>query len=184
MGRHMAPSPATNPRGCRTCPHFTSSTAPNKHTPRWSTPKIAGQRNRSIRREAFTIKRSTRGHFREYRVGYRTLRPGISIVVYGQTRAAFEKGKEGCVRRTRWRHARAPRNYRGSGSTRSGKIGRRTSRAGHAKATQSKTAFLRMSTNHHLSIGPDGTGTLGSKWPGRGDAGPCERIAATVSSKS
>ena len=36
---------------------------------------------------------------------------------------------------------------------------------------------------HHLSIGPEGTGTLGSKWPGRGEAGPRDRIAATVSSK-
>ena len=37
--------------------------------------------------------------------------------------------------------------------------------------------------NHHLSIGPAGTGTLGSKWPGRGAVGPAARMAATVSSK-
>ena len=37
---------------------------------------------------------------------------------------------------------------------------------------------------HHLSIGPDGTGTLGSKWPGSGDDRARRRgSSATVSSK-
>lgn len=37
---------------------------------------------------------------------------------------------------------------------------------------------------HHLSIGPAGTGTRGSKWPGSGEIGPASRIIATVSSNS
>ena len=35
---------------------------------------------------------------------------------------------------------------------------------------------------HHLSIGPAGTGTRGSKWPGKGAIGPHARMVATVSS--